>query len=212
MILRSQVLGGASDSAASSPYLQLSAGGARSVMHEGKYGTLGTEWVSALVPRHVQRLKEKSMPVEVFDGRDEGHRDPAYLEWLEVHPRGYVLNALKNPGAGYLQLHRTRCFHISQYKMARSRGPSRNTHTSRSAPTRSTSFAIGSICVWVQTRHLRAWGVTALKGFDRPFVTMRCDGFVVADPPPLPRARTVMRLFHRPLRAAWLRGGFACGL
>jgi hypothetical protein len=39
--------------------------------------------------------------------------DPGYEEWLREHHAGYVVNALRNPTAGYLKLHRAACSFIS---------------------------------------------------------------------------------------------------
>jgi len=39
--------------------------------------------------------------------------DPGYLGWLRDHQGGFVLNATRTPGAGYLKLHRTTCHTIS---------------------------------------------------------------------------------------------------
>jgi hypothetical protein len=48
------------------------------------------------------------MTIEKFENDDEGYR-----AWRRAHPRGYVVNANRNPKPSYLKLHRTWCTHIS---------------------------------------------------------------------------------------------------
>ena len=45
-----------------------------------------------------------SGPVEVFDSNDVG-----YLNWVEAHPMGYVLNCERSANPAYLKLHRSWC-------------------------------------------------------------------------------------------------------
>ncbi|MBA3690131.1 MAG: hypothetical protein H0W82_01810 [Actinobacteria bacterium] len=35
------------------------------------------------------------------------------MRWIEVHPRGFVINCEPRPSMGYLVLHRADCLHIS---------------------------------------------------------------------------------------------------
>ena len=53
------------------------------------------------------------MPVDVFDGRDAAHIDPAYLDWTANHPNGYVLNTRRNINRDYMALHRPCCESIA---------------------------------------------------------------------------------------------------
>jgi hypothetical protein len=57
------------------------------------------------------RLSEparESPGVEIFVDREE-----AYLAWVDAHPRGFVLNATRNPMPNYLQLHGAWCSYVS---------------------------------------------------------------------------------------------------
>ena len=40
--------------------------------------------------------------------------DRSYRQWLEAHPKGYVINSNRRPGASYLVLHRATCWTISR--------------------------------------------------------------------------------------------------
>ena len=42
--------------------------------------------------------------------------EPLYLQWLNEHPTGYVLNSLRKINLDYLPLHRASCRAISHYK------------------------------------------------------------------------------------------------
>ena len=56
--------------------------------------------------------------MEVFDDRDA-----PYLDWLQKHPDGYVLNRRRGSSDNYLVLHRTACNKIRNYtQMARPGG------------------------------------------------------------------------------------------
>jgi hypothetical protein len=45
--------------------------------------------------------------------------DSAYLNWLDSHPDGYVLNLRRQSDPDYVVLHRAKCGHISSRKLAR---------------------------------------------------------------------------------------------
>ena len=47
------------------------------------------------------------MPI-TFDRQDKG-----YLDWIDGHQHGYVVNTYRNPHPGYLRLHRASCGTIS---------------------------------------------------------------------------------------------------
>lgn len=56
--------------------------------------------------------------MEVFDDRDA-----PYLDWLQSHPDGYVLNRRRGSSDNYLVLHRSACNKIRNYtQMARPGG------------------------------------------------------------------------------------------
>jgi hypothetical protein len=46
--------------------------------------------------------------VEIFENDDAG-----YLEWIDRHSSGYVVNGPRPLGSGYLMLHEATCVHIS---------------------------------------------------------------------------------------------------
>lgn len=41
--------------------------------------------------------------------------DAPYLEWMQQHPKGYVLNTARRPNSGFLVLHASGCHHISSH-------------------------------------------------------------------------------------------------
>ena len=49
------------------------------------------------------------MPVEVFRNDDE-----RYVDWIDKHPGGYVINTARNPKASYLKLHMADCRLVSE--------------------------------------------------------------------------------------------------
>jgi hypothetical protein len=58
-------------------------------------------------------MQQPSGEVVVFRGSDK-----AYLEWIAAHKGAWVVNANKNPTAGYLQLHKAWCPTISDERRA----------------------------------------------------------------------------------------------
>ncbi len=48
--------------------------------------------------------------MEVFDNKDS-----EYLDWLNAHPNGYVLNRYRCKSDGYLILHKSNCDKIRGY-------------------------------------------------------------------------------------------------
>jgi hypothetical protein len=40
--------------------------------------------------------------------------DVGYLEWVQQHPHGFVINTTRSPSPTYLVLHQARCFHITK--------------------------------------------------------------------------------------------------
>ena len=51
------------------------------------------------------------MSVSVFDS---GSGDQPYLQWLQDHPTGWVLNSRRQPDPTYRVLHRPRCYSIGR--------------------------------------------------------------------------------------------------
>ena len=40
--------------------------------------------------------------------------EAGYLQWLDAHPQGFVVNTNRAPNSRYLKLHRTACKHIGR--------------------------------------------------------------------------------------------------
>jgi len=57
------------------------------------------------------------MSAQIFDSGDR-----PFLQWMQAHPNGYVLNAAGGRGSRYLMLHRSGCHHISGYTTLQSEG------------------------------------------------------------------------------------------
>ena len=70
---------------------------------------LAAEGIRRHTDKRVPRPHEVVAAVEVF--KDD---DPGFLGWRDSHPKGYVVNAYRNPTADYLMLHRTICPHLNR--------------------------------------------------------------------------------------------------
>jgi hypothetical protein len=42
--------------------------------------------------------------------------EASYLEWMQNHPDGFVVNTNRTPAPSYMQLHRSGCASISEYE------------------------------------------------------------------------------------------------
>ena len=62
------------------------------------------------------RLVANPRRVVVFDRDDEG-----YLERVDRHPDGYIINSYRPPKASYLVLHRATCFFMTTVTTGRGR-------------------------------------------------------------------------------------------
>jgi hypothetical protein len=51
-----------------------------------------------------------ALPASVICFRDD---DPGFRRWREDNPDGFFLNTERNPGPGYLMLHRSGCPHFT---------------------------------------------------------------------------------------------------